>query len=312
MSVRSYSIYAVSSLVLMSGVIAITDTAQLLHISRQVADVMQLSHSYVAHRPSSLPVVASVSINDKTQPRSHSTLTEMQSIVEQLDLAWQTTAVESIKIEQITPATQALALAPVLPKIPATPVKKPNQAIVPSTTVPYGKIYPYAHWVEASAREFDVDANLLYAVIETESQFNPRAVSHAGAMGLMQIVPNTAGRDVLAWLYGQKRTPSRQELFDPQNNIRLGAAYMAMLSEHYFKDIHHPKSKEYVVLAAYNGGLQRVIQIFGQDQQQAARIINALTPSLVYDVIRRHHVSGETRDYLQKVQQAQHRYQQRI
>lgn len=170
----------------------------------------------------------------------------------------------------------------------------------------------FAIWIEQVAQTFGLDSQLLYAIIETESQFNPFAVSHAGALGLMQIIPDRAGRDAMAWLGKGERTPSTNALLDPQTNIQLGAAYLAMLSQRYFKDIQDPRSKEYAMIAAYNGGMQRVIRIFSDRQHEALRTINALAPQMVYDAIRQYHSRAETRDYVKKVTTAKHRYQDRV
>lgn len=170
----------------------------------------------------------------------------------------------------------------------------------------------FARYIEAAAQEFGLDANLLYAIMETESHFNPFAVSRTGARGLMQIMPERAGRDAMKLLTGVSRVPTQQELIDPQTNIRLGAAYVALLSQHYLKAIAHPRSREYAVIAAYNGGASRAMSVFASDQSQALSSINALPPQMVYDSLKRRHASAETRGYLEKVTTAKHRYSNRV
>lgn len=56
--------------------------------------------------------------------------------------------------------------------------------------------YKYASIVRKASRKYDIPEDLIYAIIKTESSFNPYAVSWANAYGLMQVVPKTAGRDV--------------------------------------------------------------------------------------------------------------------
>lgn len=170
----------------------------------------------------------------------------------------------------------------------------------------------FAHYIEAAAREFSLDANLLYAIMETESHFNPFAVSRTGALGLMQIMPERAGRDAMKLLTGVSRAPTQAELIDPKTNIRLGAAYLALLQQHYLKAIEHPRSREYAVIAAYNGGASRAIAVFSDNPPQAMRSINALPPQMVYDSIKRRHASAETRGYLEKVTTAKSRYSNRV
>jgi len=97
----------------------------------------------------------------------------------------------------------------------------------------------YAEPVFAAARETNVDAALIHAVIHVESQYNPDARSPAGALGLMQLMPGTAKR------YGVKN------VFDPVQNIRGGAAYLRDLMVLYANDLK-------LVLAAYNAGEEAV------------------------------------------------------
>ena len=174
------------------------------------------------------------------------------------------------------------------------------------------RVARFARYIEAAAREFGLDANLLYAIVETESHFNPFAVSRTGALGLMQIMPDRAGKDAMKLLTSVSREPSYQELTDPQTNIRLGAAYLALLQGHYLKAIEHPSSREYAVIAAYNGGASRAMSVFAADPSQAVRSINALAPQMVYDSLKRRHASAETRGYLEKVTTAKRRYSNRV
>ena len=72
-----------------------------------------------------------------------------------------------------------------------------------------------------------VPAALVKAVITRESSWNPRAVSRAGALGLMQLLPATAA----------KVGVSREELFDPAKNILAGVRLLAILLRHYRGDV---------------------------------------------------------------------------
>jgi membrane-bound lytic murein transglycosylase C len=170
----------------------------------------------------------------------------------------------------------------------------------------------FAHYIETAAQEYKLDPNLLYAITETESHFNPFAISRTGALGLMQLVATKAGRDAVKATSGKDRIPSSDELKDPATNVRLGAAYLARLSTHYLGDVSDPVSNEYAVIAAYNGGSVRALQVFAQNKSQAIQAINALPPQLVYDSLRTRHASAETRSYVQKVTAAKHRYSNRV
>jgi membrane-bound lytic murein transglycosylase C len=158
--------------------------------------------------------------------------------------------------------------------------------------------------VDKYAKQYNVSQSLVYAVIKTESAFNPYAVSSSPAYGLMQIVPTTAGRDTFQKVKGYDHIPSKEYLFIPENNIELGTAYLSILERQYLGKIQHPVTREYCTISAYNGGAGNVLRIFSQNRSQAVAIINSQSPSLVYKKLRFEHPRDETRRYLPKVLQA--------
>jgi soluble lytic murein transglycosylase-like protein len=97
----------------------------------------------------------------------------------------------------------------------------------------------FERFIAAAATATSIEAHLLRAVIVVESGFNSRAVSKAGAAGLMQLMPETARR------YGVR------DRFDPAENIRAGARYLKALLERYDNNLQ-------LALAAYNAGEQAV------------------------------------------------------
>lgn len=110
--------------------------------------------------------------------------------------------------------------------------------------------YPvkYEELVTRYAQEYGFEPSFLYAVIRTESSFNPDAVSSADAIGLMQITEVTFD-------WAQMRSPEDEalpvnELFDPETNIRYGAMVLSLLREIY------PDTTTF--LAAYNAGIGNV------------------------------------------------------
>lgn len=166
----------------------------------------------------------------------------------------------------------------------------------------------YAAQVKRQSQRFDIEAALIYAIIETESAFNPYAMSHIPAYGLMQIVPQSAGRDAYRFLYKKDGTPSKNYLFKADNNIEMGTAYLHILFTRYLAKIRHPKSKEYCSIAAYNTGSGNVLKAFDSDRQQAVVKINALRPDQVYRHLRTQLKYQEARHYLKKVTQKKQAY----
>ena len=100
----------------------------------------------------------------------------------------------------------------------------------------------YSEYVSKYAEEYEVDENLIYALIKAESNFNEKAVSHQNAKGLMQLMQSTA--QDLANRSQIKLT--KDNILDPDININLGTQYIASLLNKY-------DSIE-VALAAYNAG----------------------------------------------------------
>ena len=167
----------------------------------------------------------------------------------------------------------------------------------------------YASQVLAAAKRYDIDAPLIYAVIEVESAFNPYAVSHANAYGLMQVVPATAGRDVYARVKNQSGQPTRNQLFQPAFNIDIGSAYLHLLDDIYLQRIVDSDSRHFAMIASYNGGPGSTLRAFAEDRNRALQRINSMQSSQVYEQLRLRHPFSETRRYLEKVTQAEQRYQ---
>ena len=159
----------------------------------------------------------------------------------------------------------------------------------------------YRTLVDRYARKYDLSGNLVYAIMKTESNFNPYAVSSAPAYGLMQIVSATAGSDVYRFLNNRQGSPSREFLFDPENNIHYGCAYLHLLASRYLKEIENPTAKEYCIIAAYNAGAGAVLRTFDSDRDRAPDRINMLQPLDVFETIRSQIAKEEARHYLVKV-----------
>jgi membrane-bound lytic murein transglycosylase C len=159
----------------------------------------------------------------------------------------------------------------------------------------------YRPVVTKFADQFGISSSLVLAVIRTESNFNPFAVSSAPAYGLMQLVPTSGGRDAYRKAKGQDAIPSREYLFDAENNIELGTAYLNVLAYNQLESIENTVSREYCVISAYNTGPRNVFRAFSPDSDAAINRINSLQPPAVYERLRSHLPYQETREYLIKV-----------
>lgn len=166
----------------------------------------------------------------------------------------------------------------------------------------------YRTLVETASQRFNVSRNLIFAIMEVESDFNPFAISSAMAVGLMQVVPKTAGSDVYRFLNGRKGTPSKKALYEPSTNITYGTAYLHLLDTRFLKAVTNPVSREYCMISGYNGGAGTVLRTFHKDRTKAAAAINATPPAEVYSILRNKVPYKETRRYLGKVLEAKKHY----
>ena len=107
----------------------------------------------------------------------------------------------------------------------------------------------YAGYVEKYCAVYDIDPNLAYAVIHTESGFDSNAVSPLGACGLMQLMPET-----FEWLRSKDEGEAGPytDIFDPETNIRYGVYFLSLLSSEF--------GDEKLAIAAYHAGMGRVSQ----------------------------------------------------
>lgn len=151
----------------------------------------------------------------------------------------------------------------------------------------FKSMYPlrYEDEITASAATHGVDPYLVAAVIRSESSWDPKASSHQGARGLMQLMPETAQDMVAKGLVDGKRY-SYENLEDPTVNIEYGCAYLSYLLT-YFNGATDR------AIAAYNAGMGNVDGWAKQDKL----LHNAIT-------------FPETQAYLVRVNMAKARYQE--
>jgi soluble lytic murein transglycosylase len=136
-------------------------------------------------------------------------------------------------------------------------------------------LFPYAFidCVNKESRKYSVEPELILSMMKVESNFNHKAVSPAGATGLMQLMPGTA-KDI-----SKKLSLSKYELSDPCTSIKFGTNYIAWLDRYYKGHIEH-------MIAAYNAGAGNVNRWIKRPHNHDADYFSEFAP---YD---------ETRDYI--------------
>ena len=133
----------------------------------------------------------------------------------------------------------------------------------PSANADFGA--RYANLIHASAQKHGVDANLIAHVIAAESNFDPKAVSRKRALGLMQLLPETAARYAVS------------NIFDPAQNIEAGTHYLKDLLARYRGNLRF-------ALAAYNSGPEMVDRYGGVPPfPETQSYVRSITAKLAVD-----------------------------
>lgn len=144
---------------------------------------------------------------------------------------------------------------------------------------------PYYDEIIIQAERAGLDAKLVLAVAKVESNFSPEAVSPAGAVGIMQIMPETG-----EWLAARSGEPfDSEQLYDPVYNIRLGTEYLHFLLDYWDWDVDK-------AVASYNAGQSKVAEWLAAGQWDGT-LANAA--DIPYE---------ETRDYLRRVLEVYRQY----
>ena len=172
-----------------------------------------------------------------------------------------------------------------------------------------GVISHYDHLFQHYSQGIHWDWRLMAAQCYQESTFDPKAVSFAGAKGLMQIMPGTA--DVLGL--------PRDQMYDPEQNIAAAAKYLGQL-EAKLSDVPGRVERTNFVLASYNGGIHHIrdaMALAKRDgknphvwREVSAYVLKLATPQYYNDPIVKHgYMRGsETVDYVAKIRQRHEGY----
>ncbi len=163
----------------------------------------------------------------------------------------------------------------------------------------------YKKDVAENGKKYRVSPSYVFGTMQTESYFNPLAVSYVPAYGLMQIVPTTAGVDAYEALYGKKRVVPPPYLYDPSKNIKLGTKYIQIIRERYLKGVTNETSLDYCTATAYNAGIGSLYRSFTgskRGRKEAVAKINAMTPDEVYTHLRTSpKLTKEARNYVKRI-----------
>ncbi len=151
-------------------------------------------------------------------------------------------------------------------------------------------LYPihYQELVEKYSEEYGLDTTLLYSIINTESSFQPDAVSSVGARGLMQLTSDTF--DWVKSRLGEDESLTFDSMFDPETNIRFGSYLISYLIGRF--------QNQDTALAAYHAGMGNVNKWLQNEEYSSDGVTLHTIPF------------GDTTWYVQKINQTILKYQQ--
>ena len=167
----------------------------------------------------------------------------------------------------------------------------------------------YKDYVKEFSVKFQVEEPLIYAIMEQESSFNPKATSYVPAYGLMQLVPKTGGYDAYRYVYKKGWAPSKSYLYEPKNNIELGTAYLRVLLNQ-FKKVNDPNCRRICVIASYNTGAGNVSRAFIGSTRlgNAFPKINEYNYNELFQYLTTRLSTKEARNYVKKVSERREKY----
>ncbi len=163
------------------------------------------------------------------------------------------------------------------------------------------RINRYLPVITKYCQKYDLERAHVLATIHTESYFNPVAISSAGAIGLMQLMPESGALEAYLFVSGNNEIPQKEQLLCPEHNIELGCAYIHLLKNRYFLSVNNSQSILYCTIAAYNTGPKNVAAVFSLDKSiaQANNVINQYANANgVYTQLITNLPYNETRKYL--------------
>jgi membrane-bound lytic murein transglycosylase C len=172
----------------------------------------------------------------------------------------------------------------------------------------------YKQEVLKQSKRFNIDPIIAFAVMETESAFNPKAKSHIPAYGLMQLVPKSGARDAYLYVYKEDKFIDGDYLYQPGNNIELGCAYLSKIRHRYFKSIKDDERAYICAIPAYNTGIGNVAKALVNQPKlkPASQKANSMTPDQLYNKLHKDLKYKEARDYLERVWTRKDKYRNLI
>jgi len=167
----------------------------------------------------------------------------------------------------------------------------------------------YHDIVSENAQKYDIDEALIFAVMEQESRFNPKATSYVPAYGLMQLVPKSGGLASYRFVYEEDKVPTSSFLYVPSQNVELGTALLRILMNQ-FKKVEDEACRRLCVIASYNTGAGNVSRSFTGKTKLADALpkIMKMSYNELYQHLTTNLGSKEARNYVKMVEERRDKY----
>ncbi|WP_343155285.1 transglycosylase SLT domain-containing protein [Buchnera aphidicola (Kurisakia onigurumii)] len=161
-------------------------------------------------------------------------------------------------------------------------------------------VYVWDDYIETQSKKYNIDANLIRAIIYSESQGNPLSIGKNNSIGLMKIQPKRAGMLVYRYL-GKNIIPSFTTLLNPHNNINIGTTYLHLIQNKYLLGIKNKENLRYATIISYYIGPNTFLKIFSSNRSESIKKINSLTPIQFLLNVKKINLSVHSLKYLKKV-----------
>ena len=169
----------------------------------------------------------------------------------------------------------------------------------------------YKDYILAQSDKLNIEASLIYAIIDVNSGFNPLSKSPSPSFGLMQITPSKIGLVSYKQLTGYTKYLSSSYLFNTKNNIELGTTYLKILFYEELKDINNFKARWYCTIVGYKVGSTNLAKAFIKNGNinDAIKVMNTMSSDQVYKRLMKKLPKAQTRKYFFKVNNLIKHYQ---
>ncbi|XBC44624.1 MAG: transglycosylase SLT domain-containing protein [Buchnera aphidicola (Schlechtendalia peitan)] len=154
--------------------------------------------------------------------------------------------------------------------------------------------------MKKTSKKYNVDQKLIKSIICIESSGDEKATSNSKAIGLMQIKPFSAGKEVYRF-QGKRGHPSVNDLYNPNINIDIGTAYIHILQNQDLSGIYNTEILRYATIVSYVNGSNALLKTLSDNRKIAIKKLNKMKKKEFFNHIKKKHPALQAWKYLKKV-----------